>query len=90
MVWSTPGDTSWAWQLDEIEPGSTRVVTRIRSRIRWSPMSIAFSALLEVVDIWMLRKMLFTIRDRAETAGATPRHDRAPQTAPPLHGDQPA
>jgi hypothetical protein len=28
--------------------------------------SIAFSALLEFGDIWMMRKMLLNIRDRAE------------------------
>jgi hypothetical protein len=71
MVWSTPGDTSWTWQLDETDDGGTRLLTRIRSRIRWSPMSIAFSVLLEVVDIWMLRKMLRTVRERAESMVGT-------------------
>lgn len=80
MIWSTPGDTSWAWQLDETEDGSTRLLTRIRSRIRWSPMSIAFSVLLEVADFWMLRKMLLTLRERAESAAAI---ERAPTARPP-------
>jgi hypothetical protein len=71
MVWSTPGDTSWTWQLDETDDGGTRLLTRIRSRIRWSPMSIAFSVLLEVVDVWMLRKMLRTVRERAESMVGT-------------------
>jgi hypothetical protein len=66
MVWGTPGDTSWVWQLDELPDATTRLVTRIRSRIHWNPMSIAFSALMEVGDFWMIRKMLHGVRERAE------------------------
>ncbi|WP_269172701.1 hypothetical protein [Modestobacter sp. VKM Ac-2981] len=66
MVWGTPGDTTWVWQLEPRPDGTTRVLTRIRSRIRLFPMSIAFSVLLEVADFWMIRKMLLNLRDRAE------------------------
>jgi len=66
MIWGTPGDTTWAWQLDANLDGSTRLVTRVRSRYRWLSPSIAFSALLEFGDIWMMRKMLLNLRDRAE------------------------
>jgi hypothetical protein len=66
MVWGTPGETTWAWQLDRHSDGSTRLITRVRSRYRWLSPSIAFSALLEFGDIWMMRKMLLNIRDRAE------------------------
>jgi hypothetical protein len=66
MVWGTPGETTWAWQLDPHPDGSTRLITRVRSRYRWLSPSIAFSALLEFGDIWMMRKMLLNICDRAE------------------------
>ena len=66
MIWGTPGDTTWAWQLDAIPGGSTRLITRVRSRYRRLSPSIAFSALLEFGDIWMMRKMLLNLRDRAE------------------------
>ena len=66
MVWGTPGDTSWVWQLDTQPDGTTRLITRIRSRIRWTPMSIAFSGLMELGDFWMIRKMLHGLRERAE------------------------
>jgi hypothetical protein len=66
MVWGTPGETTWAWQLDPHSDGSTRLITRVRSRYQWLSPSIAFSALLEFGDIWMMRKMLLNIRDRAE------------------------
>ncbi|HEY8717807.1 hypothetical protein [Pengzhenrongella sp.] len=67
LIWSTPGDTSWAWRLDAQTDGTTRVTTRIRSRIRWSPMSIAYYALVEIADVWMIRKMLLNLKARAET-----------------------
>jgi hypothetical protein len=37
---------------------------------RWLSPSIAFSMLIEFADIWMMRKMLLNLRDRAE--GRTP------------------
>jgi hypothetical protein len=70
MVWGTPGDTSWAWQLDELLNGTTRLITRIRSRIKWTPMSITYSALMEIGDFWMIRKMLHGLRERAEGSSA--------------------
>ncbi len=66
MIWGTPGDTTWVWQLDPAADGSTRLVTRVRSRYRWLSPSIAFSVLLEFGDIWMMRKMLLNLRDRTE------------------------
>ena len=65
MVWGEPGGTTWAWQLDEIADDTTRLITRVRSRYKWLSPSIAFSALLEFGDIWMMRKMLLNVRERA-------------------------
>lgn len=70
MVWGEPGRTTWAWQLDETADGSTRLVTRVRSRYEWLSPSIAFSVLLEFGDIWMMRKMLLNLRERAATAAS--------------------
>lgn len=67
MVWGEAGGTTWTWQLDETDDGSTRLVTRVRARYRWLSPAIAFSALVEFGDIWMMRKMLLNIRERAET-----------------------
>jgi hypothetical protein len=73
MIWGTPGDTTWAWQLDPGHDGSTRLITRVRSHYRWLSPSMAFSALLEFGDIWMMRKMLLNLRARAEGASAQAR-----------------
>ena len=70
MTWATLPDTTWVWQLDENADGSTRLVTRVRSRYRWLSPSIAFSMLLEFADTWMMRTMLLNLRERAE--GRTP------------------
>ena len=67
MVWGEPGGTTWAWQLDEAGPGSTRLITRVRSRYRWLSPSIAFSVLVEFGDIWMMRKMLLNLKERASS-----------------------
>jgi hypothetical protein len=68
MIWGTPGDTTWTWQLDPMSDGSTRLISRVRSRYRWLSPSIAFSLLLEFGDFWMMRKMLLNVRSRAESA----------------------
>jgi len=68
MIWATLPDTTWVWQLDATPDGSTRLLTRVRSRYRWLSPSIAFSMLLEFADVWMMRKMLLNLRDRAEGA----------------------
>lgn len=72
MVWGTPGDTTWAWQLNAAGAGTTRVVVRVRSRYRWTSPTIAFSMLIEFADIWMMRRMLLNLRDRIEAAPTAP------------------
>ena len=66
MMWGTLPDTTWLWLCEPRADGTTRLITRIRSHWRWLSPSIAFSLLVEFADIWMLRKMLFNLRDRAE------------------------
>jgi hypothetical protein len=66
MIWGTPGDSSWVWQLNRRADDSTRLICRIRSRIRPTPTSVFFNFLFEVADFWMLRKMLLNLRERAE------------------------
>jgi hypothetical protein len=79
MMWGTPPDTTWLWVCEPQADGTTRLITRIRSRYRWLSPSIVFSMLIEFADIWMIRKMLFNLRGRAEalaraeSAGTLPR-----------------
>ena len=70
MIWGTPGDTTWSWRL-EAQDDATRVLTRVRSRYRWTSPTILFSALLEFADIWMMRKTLVKLRERIEALEPT-------------------
>lgn len=72
MIWGTLPDTTWSWILDPQADGTTRLITRIRSHYRWLSPSIAFSLLVEFADIWMIRKMLLNVRDRAESLAMAP------------------
>ena len=72
MVWGEPGGTTWAWQLDPTGAHSTRLITRVRSRYRWLSPSIAFSVLLEFGDVWMMRKMLLNLEERASARPHVP------------------
>jgi hypothetical protein len=66
MVWAKP-DSSWAWRLTPVT-GGTRLLTRLRSLYRWSiPAEAVFSVILnEFGDFPMMRKMLLTLKERAE------------------------
>ena len=66
MLWGTLPDTTWLWVCEPRADGTTRLITRIRSRYRWLSPSIAFSMLIEFADIWMIRMMLLNLRERAE------------------------
>ena len=66
MMWGTLPDTTWLWLCEPRADGTTRLITRIRSHYRWLSPSIAFSLLVEFADIWMIRKMLRNVRERAE------------------------
>jgi hypothetical protein len=69
LVWVKP-DSTWAWTLTGLG-GRTRLVTRLRIRYRWHrPADTLLSLVLfEFGDFPMMRKMLQTLKRRAE-AGA--------------------
>ena len=71
MLWGTLPDVTWLWLMEPRPDGSTRVITRIRMRYRWLSPSIAFSLLIEFADIWMIRRMLLNLRERAESLSPT-------------------
>lgn len=77
LVWFKP-DSTWAWKLTELEGGRTRLVTRLRILYRWDqPLgAIASLVLNEAGDFPMMRKMLLTLKSRAESAGSGSRDRR--------------
>jgi hypothetical protein len=67
MIWGTPGQTTWSWVLDPRPDGGTRVITRVRAAYHWLSPTILFSMLIEFADIWVIRKMLLNVKQRAES-----------------------
>ena len=69
LWWNKKNELStWVWALDPMPDGSTRLVTRVRSRSSWGHPISAFVWLLmlEVADFPMMRKCLLSIKRRAE------------------------
>jgi deazaflavin-dependent oxidoreductase (nitroreductase family) len=68
LLWAKP-DSTWAWKLSAVE-GGTRLVTRLRILYDWThPLGAATSLVLnEVGDFPMMRRMLLTLKERAERA----------------------
>jgi len=66
LVWAKP-DSTWVWELTDLG-GRTRLVTRLRILYRWHrPLDACASLVLnEFGDFPMMRKMLRTLKRRAE------------------------
>jgi hypothetical protein len=67
LLWSKP-DSTWAWSLTPTSTGGTRLVTRIRALYNWQHPLTGLTALMlmEFGDFAMLRRMLRSIKARAE------------------------
>ena len=66
--------TTWAWALDPMPDGRTRLITRVRSRSSWrNPMAVVWLLMVEVADFPMMRKCLLGISRRAEALALTSR-----------------
>jgi hypothetical protein len=82
LLW-TKADSTWVWQLTS-RYGRTRLVTRLRSQYRWQRPAEAILSLFlnEFGDFPMMRRMLRTIKQRAEGPAATPVTRPVPVTRP--------
>lgn len=72
LVWLKP-DSTWAWTLTDTG-GHTRLITRLRVLHRWRRPANALVSLVlfEFGDFPMMRKMLRTLRQRAELTPRPP------------------
>jgi hypothetical protein len=70
MIWRKP-DSTWVWQLEPRDDGTTRLVTRLKCRYDLDrPASALLSmALLEFGDFPMMRHLLLGLKARAERSG---------------------
>jgi hypothetical protein len=70
MLWDKPGG-SWLWLLEPGAAGGTRLITRLRSRYTWAkPTIVTELILMEIGDLFMMRKCLLGIKQRAEQLAA--------------------
>jgi hypothetical protein len=67
-----PVHISWSFGLKPLNARASRLVLRIRGRMRVKPMLTPFFALMDVGEFPMVRKMLTGIRDRVEGDPQTP------------------
>jgi hypothetical protein len=70
--WQQPV-SSWAWKLEALPDGATRLVTRLRNSGDWNHAAkAAFSLLLtEFGDFPMMRRILLGIKQRAQSQAQT-------------------
>jgi hypothetical protein len=80
LWWDGAGYSTWLWSLEQVAPGQTRLITRVRMRYRWTHPSVLFALLLiEPWDFPMMRKCMLGIKRRAETLSEA--DQRSPQLA---------
>ncbi|WP_327053013.1 hypothetical protein [Halomicrococcus gelatinilyticus] len=60
------GKLTWVFALEPLPGGRTRLLTRNRARVEWSPRWPALLALIELPAFLMTRKMLLGVKRRAE------------------------
>lgn len=70
LWWDKKHNASWLWQLDEIEPGRTRLITRLRTRYDFSFPWIIYYLIYDIGDIVMMKKCMLGIKERAEKIAA--------------------
>lgn len=60
------GDTTWVWGMYPTADGAPRLITRVRTKYRWLGFTAIFNLLIEFGDIFMMRKCMLGIKERAE------------------------
>ncbi len=67
LLWEKPGST-WAWRIESLEGGRTRLVTRLKQYNDWGrpAMALVNVILFEFGDFAMMRRLLLGVKARAE------------------------
>jgi hypothetical protein len=68
LWWDKKHLASWLWKLVPVDPGRTRLITRLRTRYAWRSPWIVYYLIADVGDIVMMRKCMLGIKERAEKA----------------------
>jgi len=67
MLWQKP-ESTWAWKLEPLDDGGTRLITRLKAHYDWNePASALLTVVLfELGDFPMMRKLLLGVKERSE------------------------
>jgi len=66
VLWTDKkGAASWVWYLNS-EKGETRLITRLRTKYNWRSFWIIYYLIYDVGDIFMMKKCMTGIKQRAE------------------------
>jgi hypothetical protein len=73
LLWTKP-ESSWVWQFNPTDSGGTRLVTRVHAARDWHRPGMALLGvlLMEFGDFAMMRRMLYGIKERAESLHMEP------------------
>ena len=66
LWWDKKGKSTWLWQLDQLEPDKTRLITRLRTQYDFSFPWVIYYILYDIGDIIMMGKCMLGIKERAE------------------------
>ena len=70
VVEPVAGQVSWAWLLDPVDAGTTRLISRVRLRLGSKSLLLAFALAVDLPWFLMERGMLLGIKRRAERLAA--------------------
>ena len=68
LWWDKKGNSSWLWQLDEVQSDKTRLITRLRTKYDFTFPWVIYYMLYDFGDIIMMSKCMLGIKARAEQA----------------------
>ncbi len=70
ILWTDKkGEASWLWYIQEKRDGSSRLITRLRTRYRFLSPWIIYYLMYDFGDIVMMKKCMKGIKRRAEKGG---------------------
>ena len=59
---------SWLWYLNEQSDGTTRLITRLRTKYEWNNLWLIYYLIYDFGDIIMMKKCMKGIKERSENA----------------------
>jgi hypothetical protein len=66
LWWDQKDNAIWLWWLEPVDATHTRLITRLRVRYAWNSIWLLYYLLQDVGDIFMMRKCMLGIKQRAE------------------------